>query len=115
MAEYFTVRNTVILALTQVGVIVAGVLTAGACQKWNATLFHFPARRDTELLAEYGFLALVLPLAWAAALYLLRQSEDPGAAGVTAFSSGVLLLVLLLLGVVYAAVAPLCRMIGFFG
>jgi hypothetical protein len=114
MAEYFTVRNTVILALTQVGVLVAGVLTAGACQKWKAT-FHFPAHRGTELLAEYGFLALVLPLAWAAAaLYLLRRSEDPGAAGVTAFSSGVLLLVLLL-GVVYAAVAPLCRMIGFFG
>lgn len=28
--EYFTVRNTVILALTRVGVIVAGVLSAGA-------------------------------------------------------------------------------------
>src|SRR5262249_32881630 len=53
--------------------------------------------------------------AWAAALYLLRRREDPGAVGVTAFSSGVLLLVLLLLGVVHAAVAPLCRMVGFFG
>src|SRR5262249_15489782 len=77
MAEYFTVRNTVILALVQVGVIVAGVLAARACQKWSATL-AFPVRRPTALLAEYGFLALALPLAWAAAaLYVQRRPRRP--------------------------------------
>ena len=112
MAEYFTVRNTVILALVQVGVIVAGVLAAGACQKWCATL-AFPVRRPTALLAEYGFLALALPVAWAAAaLYVQRRSEEPGAAAATAFLAGLLLLALLLLGVGHAAVAPLLRLMG---
>jgi len=60
---YFTTRNTVILALVQVGVIVLGVLAAGAAHKWYTT-FNMRLPSSTILVAEYGFLALVLPLAW---------------------------------------------------
>jgi hypothetical protein len=105
--EYFTARNTAILALTQVGVIVAGVLGAGATQKLFA---QFNARTGwwTDFVASWGFLALALPIVWAAlALWLLLRGEDHEAARFVTFWSGVLVVALLLLVIVRSSAGPL--------
>ena len=115
--DYFTTRNTVIVALVQVGVVVAGVLTAGACLKWFAT-FGLTPPPATTLLAEYGFLALALPVVWAAVtLRILRwrdESDEADEVKVYAVLSGFVLLLLLLIGVYYAAAGPLLRVLGAF-
>jgi hypothetical protein len=112
--EFFTVRNTVLVALAQVGVIVAGVLGAGACHKWFTT-FNLRPPPVTTLLADYGYVALLLPLAWVgAALWLPRRSDEPEDARRLALFCGILLLLLLLLAVGYAAVSPFFRLIGSF-
>jgi uncharacterized membrane protein YdcZ (DUF606 family) len=109
---YFTKRNMVIVALFQVGVIVAGVLAAGATHKWHTT-FNARLPQATTVLAEYGFVALVLPVAWVtAALTLPRRSEDPGAAAVVAFASGIVVLLVLLVVVGHAAIRPWLRLVG---
>jgi hypothetical protein len=111
--DYFTTRNTVILALVQVGVIVFGVLTAGAAVKWYTTLIFLRPPTATICLAEYGALALVLPVGWlTAALRMKRRGADTDSAQWIIFSSGILLLLVLLLGVVYAAVGPLFRLMA---
>jgi hypothetical protein len=112
--SYFTVRNAVIVALTQVGIIVIGVLAAGACHKWHTT-FGVKSPIATEVVAEYGFLALGLPVVWvAAALLALRRSEEREEPEWAAFAffSGLLALVLLLVGVGYASFGPLFRIMG---
>jgi hypothetical protein len=112
--EYFTLRNTAILGLAQVGVIVAGVLAAGACHKWYAT-FGLRPPSSTALLAEYGFLALVLPVVWVMmAVQALRRTTNPGALQWLAFPSGIVLLLVLLLGIGYAVVQPFLRLLGGF-
>src|SRR4051794_35229468 len=74
--EFFTLRNTAIMGLVQVGMIVAGVLGAGAVYKWYTSVGLTPPSQ-TALLSEYGFLALVLPVAWTAwALYALYRWES---------------------------------------
>jgi hypothetical protein len=111
---YFTLRNTAIMGLVQVGVIVAGVLAAGACHKWYTTLGLRPPS-STALLAEYGFLALVLPVVWVTmAVQALRRTTDPGALQWLAFSSGFVLVLLLLLVIGHAAVQPFLRLLGGF-
>jgi hypothetical protein len=111
--EFFTLRNTVILALTQVGVVVAGVLAAGACHKWYTTVGLTPYPRTT-LVADYGFVALAVPVAWVAlAVYVLRR-EDESADEHKAYvvAAGVAVLVLFVVGVGYAAAMPWLRLFG---
>src|SRR5262249_20257504 len=112
--DYYTVRNAVIVALTQVGIIVIGVLAAGACHKWHVT-FGVKPPIATEVVAEYGFLALGFPgVGVAAALLARRRSEEreePEWAA-CAFCSGLLALVLLLIGAGYASFGPLFRIMG---
>src|SRR5689334_10213544 len=107
---YFTIRNTAILALVQIGVIVAGVLGAGACHKWYTT-FGLRTPAATALVCEYGFVALVLPVVWiVVALEALRR-EDAEEFRVAAFCAGILLLVLLVVGVIHTAAQPLLRLL----
>jgi hypothetical protein len=112
--DFFTRRNMAIVGLFQVGVIVAGVLAAGVTHKWFTT-FNARLPSSTILLAEYGFLALVLPVVWiAVALLALRREDDPDSESVRwlAFLSGIVVLLLLLLGIVYAVVSPWLRLFG---
>jgi hypothetical protein len=110
--DYFTVRNTVILALVQVGVIVAGVLGAGAAHKWYAPMgVRVPAL--TTFVADYGFLALGLPVAWVTvALLVLKHEPESAAPAWLVVASGLLLLVLLLIGVWQASGVPLLRLMS---
>lgn len=102
-------RNTAIVALAQVGIIVFGTLGAGAVIKWYGLGFlGLPA--STAFVAEYGFLVLGLPVAWAAvALYALRQHPDDDGVRWATFGSGVLVLLLLLAGVWHTAAWPFLR------
>jgi hypothetical protein len=109
--QYFTLRNTAIMGLVQVGIVVAGVLGAGAVHKWYTTVGLSPPS-PTALLSQYGYLALGLPIAWTAlalvALYRCDPAEDNGFLPVT---SGVALLVLCLFGTWYGAVSPFLRLL----
>src|SRR5476651_1341225 len=64
--NFFTARNLVILALVQIGAITAGVLAAGVSVKWM-TEFHLCGPRDElEFICDFGWIALALPMTWAA-------------------------------------------------
>jgi hypothetical protein len=115
---YFTLRNTAIMALAQVVVIVIGVLAAGACHKWY-TAFGKPASPNVlppqvvELASEYGLLALVVPAAWMAfAVCALRRADadESQAPIVIAFLLGLLVLLLLLIGIWFTSVQPWFRL-----
>ncbi|HWG46515.1 MAG TPA: hypothetical protein VN688_27380 [Gemmataceae bacterium] len=109
---FFTVRNIVILALIQVGVIVAGVLGAGACHKWYTT-FNLLPPLETRLVSEYGFVALLLPVVWAAiALRAVRCEDESANLRWYAGLGGVVLLFLLLVGAGYVGLQPLGRLLG---
>jgi hypothetical protein len=110
--NFFTTRNLVILALTQTGVIVAGILAAGACHRWYSQSAFAPPSGVT-ILSEYGFLALAFPLAWIVAALAIRQRHpETAVAGVVVFLAGFFLVLLLLLGIWYAVVHPWLRLLG---
>ena len=112
--EYFTLRNAAIAGLVQNGIIVAGVLAAGACLKWSATTGLPPPPR-TVLVAEYGFLALAVPLVWASAAAVTLRRADHGdfeTTGVVVFFTGGGLILGLLAVAWHAAFGPLFRMIA---
>jgi undecaprenyl pyrophosphate phosphatase UppP len=109
--EYFTARNAVILALLQAGAIVAGVLGAGAAHKWY-TQFNAIPPDATVRACSYGFVALLIPMIWAAvALAVLRHRDEEASTHVGVFLLGVLLFFLLLMGAYTAAVHPLLRLL----
>jgi hypothetical protein len=94
--EYFTTRNTLVVALVQAGVIVGGVLAAGACHKGYTGPGVTPPAA-LAALADYGLVALVLPVAWVTiALVARHRGEDPFAR-TCAFGAGIVLTLLLAL------------------
>ena len=97
--NYFTTRNTVILGLVQVGIIVLGVLAAGTVCKWHTTFNMTRPLAATIYFADYGFLVLALPLAWVTmALLMQRQKANTEEANsLLAFSSGIVVLLLVTL------------------
>jgi hypothetical protein len=110
--EFFTKRNMVILALVQVGVVVLGSLAAGASHKWYTT-FNMKLPSGTELLADYGFFGLAVPLIWVTwALLTLLRAEDPDALLPPVIYSGLFVLLVLLWVVLYAGVGPLFRLLS---
>ena len=111
---FFTLRNTTIMALVQVGLIVAGVLAAGAAHKCYTSAGLRPPL-PTAYLSEYGFLALGLPLAWVLlAVLAFRRGENDGEEIYCwlAVFSGLLFLLLLLVGIWHGAARPLLRLLG---
>jgi len=86
----FTVRNTVLVALLQVGLIVFGVLgVRSATDDFSAPVWF-------SLATQYGPVALVIPLFWTVIVLGLCQR-----AGITlksqnrAFLSGIIILLML--------------------
>jgi hypothetical protein len=102
----FTVRNTVRVAIMQVGVLVAGILASGLCHRLaavNGISLSWPP----VLLYNYGILGLAIPLIWTAlALILHRRSEISDELKALVFLSGILLLVAFAAFVLYADVSP---------
>src|SRR5262245_24635345 len=96
--DFFSTRNTVILALIQIGVVTAGVLGAGVVFKWYLEFSRLDTLPlSTRLLADDGWLLLTVPLIWSvyALRTLCREKAGELARGVAAIS-GVLLLVALI-------------------
>ena len=102
----FTVRNTIIIAVMQVGVIVVGALAAGLCHRLFAGT-SIPTPWPAELLYSYGVAGFLIPLAWSAiALVVERSSKISDDARDLAFVSGIVILVTLVIFVLYADVTP---------
>jgi hypothetical protein len=103
----YATKNIVMIALMQVGVIVAGVLGAGTSWKWLTSFNPLPAPAGMVLLMNYGASALILPLVWAILVLRLRGratiSEDMKN---LACFSGVLLLLALGIGMGYIILSP---------
>jgi hypothetical protein len=109
---YFTARNIAILALIQVGVIVVGVLAAMVTLKWRST-FSASSGSWTNTLAGYGWLAILLPAAWATlALCILAREESSSHARVLVVLGGFLLLVALLWITWMAAIREWLALVG---
>ena len=107
---YFTVRNTTIMALVQVGLIVAGVLGAGAAHK-RYTMGGVSPPRSMALLSERGYFALILPLIWVGlAIVAFRRSQEDEFYPLLAVCSGILLILLFLIGFWFGAAAPMIRL-----
>ncbi|HEY1790044.1 MAG TPA: hypothetical protein VGJ73_17995 [Verrucomicrobiae bacterium] len=94
------------VAIMQVGAIVAGVLGAGVCHRiWTSR--DWPVPPLVALLAHFGIVGLLVPLAWAIGAVVLQiragVSED---VRILMFWLGVLVLIILLAFVIYADVSP---------
>ncbi len=104
----FNVRNAVMLALMQIGVIVFGVCGAGASRRaWTAMEDKLQIPDSISQVIHYGPLAMVIPLGWA--LFVLWLRERPAVsdeAKSMAFYSGVVLVVLLGLIMGVAVIKP---------
>lgn len=104
-----SIRNTVVVAIMQVGVIVAGVLAAGVCHKiWSAN--NTPVPSLVAMLCSYGVAGFCIPLAWGigAVVILLRKDASEDVKDLI-FWLGVLVLVGLIAFVLYADVPPWFR------
>lgn len=102
----FSVRNAVLVAIMQVGVIVAGILAAGLVFKaW--TSMNAPLPLPAAMLVNYGVLGFAIPLTWSiVALFLRGRSEVSDDLKNLAFWLGVLVLLALGFFVVYADLSP---------
>ena len=108
--EFYTVRNTAILALTQIGVITIGVLAAGATIKWYDSAMMLRPSSATTLAAECGHWLLVVPLLWAAvALWRLNRAKADENPELLVLLTGFVLLLVQLAGVWLAAAGPFLR------
>ena len=70
----FTILNAVRLAIMQVGVLTVGVLGAGLCRKM-CTMSGTQPPLLTGLVADYGFISLILPLVWITLAVLVHRME----------------------------------------
>ena len=109
--NFFTTRNLVILALTQIGAITAGVLAAGTSVKWITMFNMCGPLRELELICDFGWLALALPIIWVTfALWEFRKEREDDGRKTTYVLLGVLLLALLIFGSWHWAVGPWLRL-----
>jgi len=102
----FTIYNATLVAIMQVGVIVAGVLASGLWHKF-ATSDGLAMPAPAGLLYSYGLLGFVIPLAWLAMAMVIRRSQmiSDDLKSLT-FWLGVLVLVSLAIFMIYADVSP---------
>lgn len=109
----FTIRNTVIVALMQIGVIVAGVLAAGLSHRfWASNGMAMPPL--AAAMYDYGVLWFTIPIIWAMfALVLRNRDAISDNFKDLMFSIGILTLAALVVFVFYADVVPWLR--GIYG
>lgn len=103
----FKDRNTLLVALLQVGVIIAGTLGAGVSRRLLAALGVSILPLSNTLLMNYGLAALGIPLVWGILALALRQrphiSENLKA---LVLFSGILILLLLVAMIAQVILAP---------
>jgi hypothetical protein len=105
----FTIYNATLVAVMQVGVIVAGVLASGLWHKF-ATSSGMAMPTPAGLLYSYGMTGFFIPLAWLTFVMLVRRSRriSDELKGL-AFWFGVAVLVSLTIFMIYANVSPCFR------
>jgi hypothetical protein len=105
----FTIYNATLVAVMQVGVIVAGVLASGLWHKF-ATSSGMAMPTLVGLLYNFGMAGFFIPLAWLAFAMLVRRSRriSDELKGLT-FWFGVAVLVSLTIFMIYADVSPCFR------
>lgn len=107
MTPRLTYFNTAVVGLLQVCVIVGATLGAGAAYKMRSTL-EFPIPGTTQFAVDYGFIVIIVPLLWITIAMALQGRDEPNdGVEVTTFLSGILVLLLLLIGAFQAAIIPL--------
>lgn len=103
------IRNIVIVAIMQVGVVVTGVLASGIWHKEeisNGLILPY----QTTLLFSYGLMGLAVPLIWGScAVVLAARPNVPDELKNLMFWLGILVLVAIIAFVAYADVSPLLR------
>lgn len=109
MSPRLTYKNIAILGLVQIGVIVFGVLGAGATFKMWST-FGTKQSSATEFAVEYGFLVLIVPLAWITTAMVVQHRNEEDDPEALTFMSGAVVLLLLIVAVLAAAVTPWFRL-----
>ena len=105
----FTIYNATLVAVMQVGVIVAGVLASGLWHKF-ATSSNLAMPNPAGLLYSYGTVGFLIPLAWLTFAMLVRRSPkiSDDLKSLT-FWFGVAVLVSLTIFMIYANVSPCFR------
>jgi len=101
----FTILNATRLAVMQVGVITIGVLGAGLCRK----MYTLGGRQPpllTGLVADYGFIGLILPLAWIAVAVLIYRKEVSDTVKSMMFVSGIAFVAIMVLFFVIIDFSP---------
>ena len=102
----FTIGNATLVAIMQIGLIVAGVLASGLWHKFaidSQMEMPFPA----SVLFNYGTIGFVIPLTWiVCALFLRSRNEVSDDVKRLAFGLGILVLIALGGFVIYADVSP---------
>jgi hypothetical protein len=115
IAAMFTIYNATLVAVMQVGVIVAGVLASGLWHKFTTESrmdMPFPA----SLIYLYGTIGFAIPLVWiTCALLLLSRDKTSDEIKRLGFLVGVLILVALVIFMAYANVSPCFRIMWHIG
>jgi hypothetical protein len=107
----FSSRNAVVLALLQVGVIVIGILGAGASAKVLLAGNHGPTPWITRVVIDYGVAALALPVVWIGAyVRFARRPEASDSGKALAFATGLVLLAIIAGVVAWGIVQPWTRL-----
>lgn len=102
----FSVRNAVVVAVMQIGVIVAGVLAAGLwCHAAAIGNVNIPF--PTLYLFSYGMCGFLIPLIWgSSAAFLIHHQKISDELKSLTFWLGVLILFAMIAFVLYADVSP---------
>jgi hypothetical protein len=104
-----SIRNIVLLALMQAGVIVIGVLATGLCHRvYTSNGMEMPAY--VAMLYDYGVMGLLIPLFWVAgtvALHLRTAVSDDIKELI--FWTGVFILMALVIFVIFMDLPLLIR------
>ena len=101
-----SIKNIVIVAISQVGVIVFGVLGAGVFHK-ESTLTGVLMPGPVHMLYRFGFIGLAIPLAWSIGAVVLQLRTDVSDDIRTLlFGFGIFVLIGLAIFCLYADVSP---------
>jgi hypothetical protein len=105
----FTIYNATLVAVIQVGVIVAGVLASGLWHKF-ATSSNMAMPDSAGFVYRYGTMGLLIPLAWVTLAMLVRRTcKVSDELKSLIFWFGVAVLVSLAIFMIYANVSPCFR------
>jgi hypothetical protein len=101
-----SIKNIVIVAISQASVIVVGVLGAGVFHK-ESSLTGVAMPSLVAMLYRYGFMGLFVPLAWGAGAVVLQlRANVSDDIRTLMFGLGSLVLIALAIFCVYADVSP---------